>query len=98
MARDFRRKRGRSRGRSDTTDALFLIRYRAFVKQFTGRRVKAYLTGYAASWLSIVHAPIFLGAYRPILLAELVGDKNPCAIGVLTAFRIRPSRAGALVA
>jgi hypothetical protein len=67
---------------------FFRFVYRAFVKQFTGRCVTAYLTGCAASWLSIVHAPLFLNAYRPILRAELVGDKNPRTIGVLTAFRI----------
>ena len=77
---------------------FFRFVYRAFVKQITGRLVTAYLTGCAASWLFHRARAAFLSAYRPILLAELVGDKNPCSIGVLTAFRDRPSRASAFVA
>ena len=35
-----------------------------------------------------MHAPLFLSAYSAFLLEELVGDKAPRTIGVLTTFRI----------
>ena len=51
--------------------------YGAFVKQITGRHVAACLTGCAPSWLFRgPHAPIFLGAYSAVWLAELAGDKT----------------------
>ena len=68
---------------------FFRFVYRAFVKPITGRRVTAYLTGCAASWLfHRARAAFFQLHTAPLLLAELVGDKNPCSIGVLAAFRI----------
>ena len=34
---------------------------------------------------SVPHAPIFLGAYSAVWLAELAGDKTLCTIGVVAA-------------
>ena len=84
---DFRRKCGRSHGRSDTTDALFRFVYRAFVKRSlvaVSRRIDRMRGQLAfhrarAAFFQLIQASLF---------SELVGDKAPCTIGVLTAFRI----------